>query len=191
MPAGKNLPAVVVCHPYPPGGGTMHNNVVMAVCEALCEKSIAAFRFNFRGVEGSQGSFGNGITEQEDVKAAIDFVLTEPRVDRSRIGLAGYSFGAAVSFQVAQQDERVKMLALIAAPMRDERSWGQLEAYKNSKIYLIGDSDQMVSVEGFRAQVKKSPHPENYKVIAGADHFWVGYEKELAGHVVEFFRGGL
>jgi alpha/beta superfamily hydrolase len=163
----------------------------MAICEALYEKSIAAFRFNFRGVEGSEGSFGNGIAEREDVKAAIDYVLTELRVDRSRIGLAGYSFGAAVSLQVAQQDERIKMLALIAAPMRDEKSWGQLEAYKNPKIYLIGDSDQMVSVEGFREQVKKSPHPENYKVIAGADHFMVGYEKELASHVAEFFEGGL
>lgn len=167
----------------------MHNNVVMAVCEALYEKSIAAFRFNFRGVEGSQGSFGNGIAEQEDVKAAIDFVLTEPRVDKSRVGLAGYSFGAAVSLQVALKDERVRMLALCSAPMRGD-TWERLENYKIPKIYLIGDNDQMVSVEDFREQVNKSPHPENYKVIAGADHFMAGYEKELSGHVAEFFKGG-
>ena len=122
------VPAVVVCHPYPPGGGTMHNNVVMAICEALYEKSIAAFRFNFRGVEGSEGSFGNGIDEREDVKAAIDYVLTEPRVDKSRLGLAGYSFGAVVSLQVAFNDDRVKMLALCSAPLRGD-TWEQLENY--------------------------------------------------------------
>jgi alpha/beta superfamily hydrolase len=191
MPAGDGtVPAVVVCHPYPPNGGTMHNNVVMAICEALYEKSIAAFRFNFRGVEGSEGSFDNGIAEQEDVKAAIDFVLAEPRVDRGRIGLAGYSFGAVVSFQVALKDERIKMLALCSAPMRGD-TWEQLENYENPKIYLVGDSDQMISIEGFREQLKKSPHPENYKVIAGTDHFWAGYERELASHVAEFFKGGL
>ncbi len=184
------VPAVVVCHPYPPGGGTMHNNVVMAVCQALYEKGIAAFRFNFRGVRGSEGSFGNGIDEREDVKAALDFILTEQRVDKNRVGLAGYSFGAAVSLQVAVNDERVKMLALCSAPMRSN-AWEQLEAYNNPKIYAIGDSDQMVSVDDFREQVKKSPHPENYRVIAGADHFMVGYEKELSDHVAEFFASGL
>ena len=189
MRTGENLPAVVVCHPFPPGGGTMDNNVVMAICEALYEKSIAAFRFNFRGVEGSEGSFGNGIAEREDVKAAIEFVLTEPRVDRSRIGLAGYSFGAAVSLQVAPNDERVKMLALCSAPLRGDAQ-GQFEEYKKPKLYLIGDSDQMVSVDGFRAMAKQSANPENFKEIAGADHFMASYEKELSGHVAEFFRSG-
>ncbi len=43
--AGK-FPAVVVCHPHPLYGGDMWNNVVIAICGALPQKSIAAFRFN-------------------------------------------------------------------------------------------------------------------------------------------------
>ena len=51
---------VVVCHPHPLYGGTMDNNVVLAVCQALYGESMVAFRFNFRGVGGSQGALVEG-----------------------------------------------------------------------------------------------------------------------------------
>jgi len=56
----------------------MHNNVVIAICEALSQQLVAALRFNFRGVCKSGGKFGGGITEQEDVKAALAFVSSTP-----------------------------------------------------------------------------------------------------------------
>ncbi len=46
----KLTPAVIVCHPHPLYGGSMLNSVVFAICEVLARKSIAALRFNFRGV---------------------------------------------------------------------------------------------------------------------------------------------
>jgi len=62
---------VVISHPHPLYGGTMHNNVVRAVVHAYQEEGYSALRFNFRGVENSEGDFGNGVGEQEDVKAAL------------------------------------------------------------------------------------------------------------------------
>jgi len=189
-PGGEGpFPAVVLCHPYPPGGGTMQNNVVVAICEALFKQSIAAFRFNFRGVGGSEGSFGEGIAEREDVKAALDFVLSTPRVDAERVGLAGYSFGAMVSLPVALKDERVRMLALTSAPLSDT-GWEQLKGYGKPKLYVIGEADQMLPIERFRQQTEGVAHPEQYQEIAGADHFMVGYEEELARRVAEFFAAG-
>ena len=67
LPAGEApFPAVVVCHPFPPMGGSMHSSVVVAICEALRERSIAALRFNFRGVGASGGSFSKGTGEREE-----------------------------------------------------------------------------------------------------------------------------
>lgn len=75
----------------------MSNNVVFAICQALARQSIAALRFNFRGVGNSGGTFGEGIAEQEDVRAALDHVTSTPDIDHGRLGLVGYSFGAGVT----------------------------------------------------------------------------------------------
>jgi len=89
IPEGAGpFPAVIVCHPHPLYGGNMDNNVVSSLCETLTQASLASFKFNFRGVGGSQGEFGQGIGEQEDVAAAISFISTVKRVDSKRIGLA-------------------------------------------------------------------------------------------------------
>ena len=48
--------AVVVCHPHPLHGGSMHNNVTYAIADALVKSGIAALLFTFRGVGRSQGS---------------------------------------------------------------------------------------------------------------------------------------
>ncbi len=78
----------------------MLNNVVLPICHALAGVGILAFRFNFRGVGRSEGVFGEGVAEQEDVKAALSFVSSMERVDRERMGLVGYSFGAMVALPV-------------------------------------------------------------------------------------------
>ena len=74
MPQGNGpFPSVVVCHPHPLYGGDMDNNVVVAVCQALVQRSIVGFRFNFRGVGQSTGRHAQGIGEQQDVEAALSF----------------------------------------------------------------------------------------------------------------------
>ncbi|MBA7678247.1 Esterase EstD [subsurface metagenome] len=190
LPEGEGpFPSVVVCHPSPPHGGNMMNNVVAAICQALSEHAVAALRFNFRGVGGSAGSFGEGIAEREDVKAALDFVMSSPHVDTKRIGLAGYSFGAMVSLPVALQDERVGLLALVSAPLSDS-DWEQLKGYGRPKLLVVGEADQMIPLERFQQQIKDTPEPEQYQIVSGADHFWGGYEEEVAQKVSQFFDAG-
>jgi hypothetical protein len=167
----------------------MWNSVVTAIWQALFRHSIAAFRFNFRGVGNSEGSYGKGIAEREDAKAALDFVLSTPGIDSKKIGLAGYSFGAMVALPVALQDERVSRLALVSAPLLDS-NWEQLKRYRKPKLYLVGDVDQMIPLERFRQQIKDIPDPGQYQIISGADHFLGGYEEEVAQRVSRFFTAG-
>ena len=58
---------VVITHPHSLYGGTMYNQVVETLVEVYQEKSFSTLRFNFRGVEGSEGSYDEGKGEQEDV----------------------------------------------------------------------------------------------------------------------------
>ena len=67
----------VVCHPHPLFGGTTHNKVVFQAAKALHLRDIPVLRFNFRGVGQSEGVHDRGIGEQDDVRAALDYLSGE------------------------------------------------------------------------------------------------------------------
>jgi len=60
--------AVLVCHPHPRYGGTMHNKVVYRLARGMRRAGAVALRFNYRGVNLSEGSYDNGIGELEDAR---------------------------------------------------------------------------------------------------------------------------
>jgi len=187
LPQGEGpFPVVVVCHPHSLYGGNMLNNVVVAICEALGKQGIAALRFNFRGVEGSGGQFGGGVAEREDVRAALEFVTSAESVDSEKVGLAGYSFGGSVALPVALEEERVRYLALVS-PALTESGWQQLEKYPRPKLVIVGGNDSVIRLEKFQQLAKAARHPEEYQTVAGADHFWWGFEVGLAQKVADFF----
>ncbi|HJU27809.1 MAG TPA: hypothetical protein VJ718_01485, partial [Candidatus Binataceae bacterium] len=86
--------AGVVCHPHPLYGGSMYNNVVDAVLEAMWKLGWATLRFNFRGVGQSEGEHGGGAGEADDATAAVKFLGEQTGLTVSNLVLAGYSFGA-------------------------------------------------------------------------------------------------
>ena len=188
-PGDGPFPAVIVGHPHPLYGGNMANSVVFAICQALSEQAIAALRFNFRGVGGSQGSFGGGIAEQDDVRAALALVRTAPEIDRGRIGLAGYSFGASVVAPVAREDEGVSRLALVS-PALSEAGWQQLKDYTRPKLLIVGDGDFIVPLADFQQHTAAIPEPKQCRVVTGADHFWLEHQDEMAEQVSRFFTSG-
>jgi alpha/beta superfamily hydrolase len=185
VPEGKGpFAGVVVCHPHPNYGGDMNNNVVVPLCLALTQASIASLRFNFRGVGASQGKFADGIGEREDVVAAISYLSTLEVVDKERIGLCGYSFGGAVSLEVAPADERVKALALVSPEIS---TYVPLKQYTRPKLIVCGGADQFVSIIALQRLAEELPPPNDFELISGADHFWGGYEDKVAARIAAFF----
>jgi alpha/beta superfamily hydrolase len=184
------FPAVIVCHPHSLYGGNMSANVVFNICQALALRNIAALRFNFRGVGKSEGSFGGGIGEQEDVKAALDYVLAAENIDKNRIGLAGYSFGGGVAVPVAAGEERIKLLALVSPALMGGGP-EQLKGYQKPKFIIVGENDDVIGQRGLRELFEEIPEPKQLEVISGADHFWGGYEEIVAEKVGGFFAKGL
>lgn len=123
------------------------------------------------------------------LKAALTFVLTTPNIDPKRVGLVGYSFGANVALPVALQDGRVNVLALVSPALSDS-GWEQLKEYTKPKFLIVGDADSVIPLERFQQYIKDVPEPKQYQVISEADHFWWGYEEELAQKVTQFFATG-
>ena len=185
LPAGNGpFPASVVCHPHPEYGGDMSNNVVIAVCRALSDANIASLRFNFRGVGASQGEYDNGIGEQDDVRGALAHLSSLQEIDTSRIGLAGYSFGAIVALAASAREERVKALALISPPLTFiPFGTDQLKSHPSPKFIICGTEDMFVRASDLQPVLE----PEEFETISGADHFWIGFEKQLGPRIVSFF----
>ena len=167
----------------------MDNNVVEAICQALVQRSIAALRFNFRGAGRSEGTFGNGIAEQEDVKSALSLAASTSGIDPEKIGLAGYSFGASVAAPAAAQDNRVKLLALVSPALSDP-DWPQMKEYRIPRFLISGEHDFVIPAAQFRQHLDEMAEPRQGEVIPGADHFWQGYEDELSRKVAQFFVAG-
>jgi alpha/beta superfamily hydrolase len=186
-PAAVPYPAAVVCHPHPLYGGDMHNSVVTEVCAALVDAGIAALRFNFRGVGRSQGGFGDGVGERDDVLAALAYLRGLEAVDPVKVGLVGYSFGAAVSLLAA--GEHVVALAAISPP-----SFGSAIpplAIRCPTLLIAGDRDD-VAPTGWLTTLAAAIGPHcRVEVVPGADHFWWGHADKLAQTVAGFLLDGL
>lgn len=184
-PGGKNLPAAVICHPHSLYGGSMDVPLVISIARILAERGVIALRFNFRGVGRSEGEFGEGVAELNDVAGAIDRLLREEGVDEERLHLVGYSFGAWVGLHHAEHDARIRGVVAIGLPMwRSEE--GFLRNYTRPKLFIAGEHDSICPPDMLRRFVEDLPPPKEVRILRGADHFVIGREKEVAQIVADF-----
>jgi hypothetical protein len=166
--------AALVCHPHPAGGGTMHNKVVYHAMKAFSSFELPVLRFNFRGVGLSEGAHDEGYGEQEDVKAALNWL--EQNLDRP-ILFAGFSFGSNVGLRACCGDARVKGLIGLGLPVRAEGrdySYGFLPQCTAPKLFISGDHDQYGPRDEMDGVFERAPEPKRIVWIAGADHFFQG-----------------
>jgi alpha/beta superfamily hydrolase len=160
--------------------------VVYSLSETLTQAALVSFKFNFRGVGGSQGEFSQGIGERKDVEAAISFISTVKEVNSKRIGLAGYSAGAGFALPVSFNDDRIKALAAVSPPI-PMFDFDFLKSCPKPKLLISGSRDELIPADQFLEFCQSLPEPKECESIEGADHFWWGYESLLAAKVTAFF----
>lgn len=184
LPATIPAPGLVVCHPHPLYGGEMRNNVVDALCRAALSSGFAALRFNFRGVGGSEGRYGQGVAEQNDARAALHYLRRLPEVDGERMALAGYSFGAAVSLRAA--DASLRGLVLVSLPTM----MGRLDPPAGSSPVLLvsGDNDEYSDEDDLTAFAESMGERAELVSHRGVDHFWWGSDGRLVETVSAFLK---
>jgi uncharacterized protein len=166
--------AALVCHPHPFGGGTMHSKVVYHTMKAFSSFGLPVLRFNFRGVGLSEGAHDEGLGEQDDVQAALNWM--EHNLNRP-ILFAGFSFGSNVGLRACCGDTRVKGLIGLGVPVRAEGrdyTYGFLPTCIEPKLFISGDHDQYGPRDVMEEVFARAPEPKRLVWIAGADHFFQG-----------------
>ncbi|MGA9351318.1 MAG: alpha/beta family hydrolase [Anaerolineae bacterium] len=184
-PGGKDLPAAIVCHPHSLYGGSMDVSVVVSIARTLAQCDIMAFRFNFRGVGRSEGAFGDGVAELDDVAGAVDLLLRAKGVDQGKLYLVGYSFGAWVGLHHAEHDPRICGVVAIGLPVWQSEE-GFLSSYARPKLFIAGEDDSVCPPDVLHRFVEGLPPPKEMRILRGTDHFLIGREKEVAEAVADF-----
>ncbi len=164
----------------------MDNNVVDSICEGLATNSIAAFKLNFRGVGASEGVFSLDSELREDIHSAIEFSTGIENIDSNKIGLAGYSAGAAWGPAAAFSDPRVIALTLISPPLA-MFDFSILADCQKPIFMICGDKDQYSPIDELRRFRNILAESVEYEIIENTDHFWWDHEAELSRRGVGFF----
>src|SRR5215472_8151059 len=177
--------AAVVCHPHPLFGGTLHNKVVYQAAKSLDAFSLSVLRFNFRGAGLSAGKHDRGVGEQDDVRAALDFLAKQfPGVPLLQ---AGFSFGAWVGLHVGCADARVTHLIGLGIPANSS-DFSFLRQCKKPKLFVHGSKDQYGAVEKVKRLVASLPGENHLVVVPGVDHFFAGKLEQLDAAIANWLK---
>jgi alpha/beta superfamily hydrolase len=175
--------AATIAHPHPQYGGDMHNNVVDALYRALPAAGIAALRFNFRGVGGSEGTHDGGDAERLDLAAALE--LAAQFTGDGPLVAVGYSFGARVTLSVT--DVRLSGWCAVAPPLAMASPAPIAAKDHRPKRLLCAEHDQFTAAAD-AADLVRDWSSTTIVPIPQADHFLRGQTSFVADECVAFIR---
>jgi alpha/beta superfamily hydrolase len=194
-PAGKlqllidrpGVPAkgiVLISHPQPLLGGSPKHRVPLTLSRALCRAGWLTVRPSFRGVEGSEGQYAEGVGEAQDMLAVIAHVRREyPGLP---LALVGFSFGAYVFARVASElSPPADALALMGLPVGTVPGGRDYEAQELPAdcLLLHGEADEMAPLTNLLDWAR--PAQREVVLYAGADHFFKGCLERAVERVLE------
>jgi alpha/beta superfamily hydrolase len=167
---------LVMLHPLSTAGGFMDSHLIRKAAARLpALADVAVLRFNFRGVSSprgrSEGEFGNGVAERDDLAAAMALVA-----ERSlpHPWLVGWSFGTEVVLKYGLEYP-VDGAILLSPPLRRATD-AEVAAWADSGIRLvvvIPELDDYLRPPEAAVRFATVPAAEIVNVTGGK-HLWVG-----------------
>jgi uncharacterized protein len=183
-PSGA-LRVVVICHPHPLYGGSMHSPVPLAIAKCLADHAggttgapprVAWVRFNFRGVGSSEGRYDDGRGEVDDVLAAIG--QARRVAPGAAVSLCGHSFGSFVGFRAATRDGNVERLLLLAPSTRFFAFDAPAHPFRGRATVFVGDKDDLCDVDEAASFARAIG--ADLKVFQGFDHHFMKSRRAMA-----------
>jgi alpha/beta superfamily hydrolase len=174
---GDRSLGLLCLHPLPTHGGMMDSHIYKKAANRLPDMAgITVIRFNTRGTSSEQGSsegqFGSGVTEKNDVIAAVNYCFDV--VGIRNLWITGWSFGTDLALKYAR-DSRIKGLILLSPPLRFSDA-EDLEFWAHDQrpiIALVPEFDDYLQPAQAREKFAAISHIRIIEVKDGK-HLWVG-----------------
>jgi uncharacterized protein len=168
--------AALVCHPHPQHGGTMHNKVVYRLARGLRSTGCVVLRFNYRGVNLSEGKYAHELGETEDARVALREL--QGRYPELPVVAAGFSFGARVTLRLTAQEPAIGRVIAAGFPTRiADRSF--VFEVRAPKYFVQSTHDQYGPRGDFEPFYETVPEPKQLHWVDASDHFFAGGLDEL------------
>jgi alpha/beta superfamily hydrolase len=184
---GNDIESAIICHPHPLYGGSMDNNVVIALKGVLGDRGWGTLRFNFRGVGRSGGSYAEGDGADRDLMAAASYLISNGAV---KLHVSAYSFGAWIALRAVKRGLEPDSLILVSPPL-DFLEFQGLKLPPKPCLITLGDRDAFCAVGSLREWLHHDRHPTTdpqVELFSGCDHFYRGQEMVLSTKVSAFIR---
>lgn len=173
---GAPREAALICHPHPQHGGTMHNKVVYRIARGLRRAGSVALRFNYRGVNLSEGVYDEGEGELDDARVALAYLRS--RYPDLPFTLAGFSFGSRIALRIGCAGVGARRIIAAGFPTAyHDRSY--LNGCTVPRIFVQSTHDQYGPVDQLQPFVESLPEPKRLILIEAQDHFFTGALQEL------------
>ena len=166
---GKIEQTAIICHPHPQYGGTMHNKVVYRMARSARTEGAAVLRFNFRGVGKSAGTYDGGRGEQDDLRAAIRYMLD--RYPGKPIAIGGFSFGSRMSLRVCCGEPSVDRVVAVGTPV-NTRDWSFLSQCGCPKTFIHSTNDEFGDRSAMEQVFEIAAPPKTLTWVEAQDHFF-------------------
>jgi esterase/lipase len=111
----KGAPAIILCHGY-----NSNRSDLLALGSLLRQNHFNVYLFNFHGPKAKHMYSDLGLTQANDLLAAIDKVTKQDGVNSHRVGVFGVTTGGYAALSAAEQSPLVK--ALVADTIYDDPS---------------------------------------------------------------------
>ena len=160
--------AAVGCHPHPQFGGTMHNKVVYRLARGLRKSGCGVLRFNYRGVNLSEGGYAHGIGETEDARVALREL--QARYPYLPVLAAGFSFGSRVALRLTSAEKSIRRVVPVGFPTTGDLSF--VSRVSVPKIFIHSTNDNFGPRPEFEKFYETVAEPKQLEWIEAADHFF-------------------
>ena len=167
---------LLTLHPLPTHGGFMDSHILRKAANRLpALADLSVLRFNTRGTTSpqgtSEGSFGDGIDEERDLEAALEFLKSR---NLGPVWLVGWSFGTELAIKYGF-DKDIAGAILLSPPLRRSGEQDLVKWVGSGRrlIALIPEHDEYLAPAAALERFAVIPEAEVIPVD-GAKHLWVG-----------------
>jgi hypothetical protein len=177
--------AALVCHPHPQHGGTLHNKVVYRTARGLRKAGGVVLRFNYRGVNLSEGSYGHGIGELEDARVTLAWL--RERYPTLPFVVAGFSFGSRIALTLSAEIPAMRQAIALGFPTR----YRDTDKYRRSsvpRLFVQSTNDEHGPRAEYQAFFDTVEGEKKLVWIESKDHFFVDALERLEATIAAEVR---